>query len=124
MKVLNSLPAIQLQHQNYALLFRVGLTLIIAMIVMLIPELTYASACEGAGCFAGDSEVIDNSSKSLAYYWSVGRVWLMWGGLIYIPVAIFVLKSASWWIGLVIWAIAVFGERTMRFFAGLGGINL
>lgn len=124
MKVLTSLPALQVQHQNYALFIRYGLTLIAAMVVMLVPELSFANSCDGAGCFAGDEAVIANTSKSFAYYWSVGRVWLMWGGLIYIPVAIFVLKSASWWIGLIVWAIAVFGERTMRFFAGLGDITL
>lgn len=108
------------------LFLRYGLVLIATFFALFIPELAFADipSCDGAGCFAGTEDVIKNTSSSFSYYWSLVRTWAIWGGLAWLLVSALFLKGQGWWVSLLIWSIAVFGEKVARYFASLGGITL
>jgi len=94
---------------------------LMALIVCVMPEMAFAQEDTGEAGYwgAGAEEIKDRSERSFQAWWDVASTWMLWLGLAILAATVIFFKGAGWWIALVVWAIAAWGDKIVAWAGAL-----
>lgn len=91
-----------------------------AVLAMMVPELAFAEGEGQAGLWsAGADEIRQASDESFRAWWEVASTWMLWIGLGVLGATVIFFKGTGWWLALVIWAIAAWGDKIVDWVSAL-----
>lgn len=88
-----------------------AMSLAAVILCLLLPELAFAE--EGSLFGSGADDLRNQSETSLRAWWEVISTYMLWIGLIYLAAVVVFFKGQTWFIALIIWAVAAWGDKVV-----------
>lgn len=76
----------------------------------ILPELAFA---EESLFGSGADDLRNQSETSLRAWWEVISTYMLWIGLIYLAAVVVFFKGQTWFVALIIWAVAAWGDKVV-----------
>lgn len=98
------------------------LALIAVVLMLMFPEFAMAQdGGDGTSGYwgAGADNIKEQSDRSFRDWWEVGSTWMLWIGLGILIASVILLKGQGWWIALVVWALAAWGDAIVDWVGAL-----
>ena len=90
------------------------------ILCVMMPELAFAQDGDDGSLFGdGAAELRNQSETSLRAWWEVISTYMLWIGLIYLAAVVVFFKGQTWFVALIIWAVAAWGDKAVDWVSAL-----
>lgn len=89
------------------------------LLCMMIPELAMAQDGDGSLFGDGADEIRTQSDTSLRAWWEVASTYMLWIGLAILAATVIFFKGQGWYVALIVWAVAAWGDKAVDWVAAL-----
>lgn len=90
------------------------LALAAVAVAMMMPELAFAETGDTGLWGKGAADIKKESAASFKAWWDVASTWMLWIGLGALCVSVILFKGTGWYVALIIWAIAAWGDKIVE----------